>query len=166
MGPLHRDRYMVEFNRDGTFQFVTDPIDNRQIKKSILCGHRVIQSHQFAVSIAQLSIWNSLQSNQIHRLGLQSPSLMEYFFSDRSRKSIRVYLDSVFGDKKDFQWSCWHLSCPLTVRYHTFPAIHPSIMMFVRGCEMCRDLGRHRRFLRNNTEVTGSKTCECVLLYA
>ena len=48
---------------------------NWPIKNSILCGHRVIQSHQLAASIDQSSIWDSLRFNLTHWLGLQSPSL-------------------------------------------------------------------------------------------
>ena len=62
---------------DWTVQLVTDPID--QSKNLVWCdflyGHRVVQSHRLAASTAQSSIWDSLWSDRIRLLGLQSPSL-------------------------------------------------------------------------------------------
>ena len=52
---------------------------NRPIKNSILCGHWVIQSHWLAASIDQPSIRDSLRSDRISQLGLQSPSLRLWF---------------------------------------------------------------------------------------
>ena len=56
---------------------------------AILYGHRVVQSHRLAASIAQSSIWDSLWSDRIRLLGLQSPSLKRRATSSNHSSSIK-----------------------------------------------------------------------------
>ena len=48
---------------------------NRPIENSILSDSKRSSGHTKSASIAQSSIWDSLPSDRIRRLGLQSPSI-------------------------------------------------------------------------------------------
>ena len=100
---------------DWTVQLVTDPIDQSKIQfKAILSGHRVIQSHRLAASIAQSSIWDSLWSDRIRRLGLQSPSLSSCSISIHSFPWYFNYVTPLWSAANYYQqlsvrWKAWNI---------------------------------------------------------